>query len=566
MNVLRATRTGFAVLSRHVRNAGGRPHRLWWIARRVFELMRERRIGKLLARNAPPGDVEQAYAAWIARYDTLDDAGRARLRAILGGLARRASFTLILNRTGTPEQRAATIASLDAQLYPHWRLVESAAHADARAAAVLAAGNGADSTEQASRAAEPAAHARHDGYVALLAPGDRLAEDALLRIAQALAAHDRARAGLRPTLEGKLGIDDEAYAGGRARQRTRRRAGASVDWEPDVFGRLNGAREARGAEAWARVHEAEDFRLRLSVDVADTYLGIVEQRWLLDLLDAQMGTANELGRIIAQRYDEGLISQLDVLQQQTQIAELEGQIPVARAALEDLQNRLGALLGALPGDAVVTGAGEGAPLPEIGSLPRLERADELLRRRPDLRASQAALVAADAETARALAERLPRLTLSADALRVETGGGPAIKTISLGAELVQPLLDWGARRAEWVRTKAVYRERLAAFSQDFLGAVWEVEALIQNERRQHELLESLARRRVLLETTIKQARSRYDAGLTDYLPVLSATQQFYAVEQRLVRERRRRGDHGRQGAGEDAKGLRHGLVSVVHRC
>ncbi len=359
------------------------------------------------------------------------------------------------------------------------------------------------------------------------------------RIAQALAAHDRARAGLRPTLEGKLGIDDEAYAGGRARQRTRRRAGASVDWEPDVFGRLNGAREARGAEAWARVHEAEDFRLRLSVDVADTYLGIVEQRWLLDLLDAQMGTANELGRIIAQRYDEGLISQLDVLQQQTQIAELEGQIPVARAALEDLQNRLGALLGALPGDAVVTGAGEGAPLPEIGSLPRLERADELLRRRPDLRASQAALVAADAETARALAERLPRLTLSADALRVETGGGPAIKTISLGAELVQPLLDWGARRAEWVRTKAVYRERLAAFSQDFLGAVWEVEALIQNERRQHELLESLARRRVLLETTIKQARSRYDAGLTDYLPVLSATQQFYAVEQRLVRERRR---------------------------
>ena len=148
-------------------------------------------------------------------------------------------------------------------------------------------------------------------------------------------------------------------------------------------------------------------------------------------------------------------------------------------------------------------------------------------------------MAADAETARALAERLPRLTLTADALRLEVGDNPAVKAVSLGAGLVQPLLDWGARREEWVRTKAVYHERLAAYTQDYLGAVWEVEGLIQNERRQHELLESLARRRLLLEATIKQARSRYDAGLTDYLPVLTATQQFYAVEQRLVRKRRR---------------------------
>jgi outer membrane protein TolC len=90
-----------------------------------------------------------------------------------------------------------------------------------------------------------------------------------------------------------------------------------------------------------------------------------------------------------------------------------------------------------------------------------------------------------------------------------------------------------------VRTKAVYRERLATFSQDFLQAAWEVEALAHNESRQRELLEALTRRRTILESVIKQARSRYDAGLTDYLPVLSTTQQLYAVEQRSIRENRR---------------------------
>lgn len=358
------------------------------------------------------------------------------------------------------------------------------------------------------------------------------------RVAQALAIHRRAGAALGPGIELNLGLDREIHARGRAKRGTSRQVGVGADWDVDLFGRLGGIRVARGAEAWARWHESEDFRLRLSTDTAEIYIGIVEQRLLLSLLDDQMRTANELLGIIDQRYKEGLISQLDVLQQQAQLTELEGQIPVARAALEDLQSLLGALLGTLPSDASSATAGEGAGLPAITPLPRLENAQLLLLRRPDLRAAQAALVAADGETARALAERLPRLTLSGDALRVEAGG-PAVSTLSIGAELVQPLLDWGSRRAEWERTKSLYRERLASFSQAYLRSVWQVEALVKNEVRQRELLESLARRRGLLEATIRQARSRYDSGLTDYLPVLSATQQLHAVEQRLVRERRR---------------------------
>ncbi len=358
------------------------------------------------------------------------------------------------------------------------------------------------------------------------------------RINQSIAVYQQGRAGLFPTLEVEGDITDEVFARGRTRKETQWSAGANARWVPDLFGRQSSIAKARAADTWVRIYETENFRLALSASVADVYFNIIEQRWLLTLLEEQRGTAKELLHIIGQRYEEGLISNLDVLQQQSQVAELESQIPVAKATLEDLQNALGALLGATPGDPFVTTVGEGAQLPVIGPLARLERIDELLLRRPDLKASRASLVAADAETGRALADRLPKLTLTAEALYVE-GRSPATTVVSLGGGLVQPLLDWGLRRQEWVRTKAVYRERLATFSQDFLQAAWEMEALVRNESRQRELLEALANRRIILESTIKQARSRYDAGLTDYLPVLSTTQQLYSVEQRSIRENRR---------------------------
>lgn len=358
------------------------------------------------------------------------------------------------------------------------------------------------------------------------------------RIEQAAALYRRSGSPLWPQLDANAQIDEEVYAHGRARQDTRREIGVGLSWTPDLFGRQRNSRRARAAETWVRIYENDSFRLGLSVEVAEAYFGVIEQRWLLNLLGEQQGTANQLLRIIEQRYLEGLISNLDVLQQQSQVAELETQIPVARAALEDLQNRLGALLGAAPGEDALANIGVEGDFPRIEPLAPLPNADELLFRRPDLRAAKAALISADADSGRALAERLPSLTLTGDALRVE-GRGPAVTTITLGAELVQPLLDWNSRRSEWVRTRSVYRERLNTFSQAYLRAAWEVDGLVKNETRQRELLESLDRRRTLLDRTIKQARSRYDAGLTDYLPVLSTTQQLYSVEQRLVRERRR---------------------------
>ncbi len=358
------------------------------------------------------------------------------------------------------------------------------------------------------------------------------------RVEQARALHRGATAALGPRINGSLGAEREVAARGRGARDEQVSARAALTLPVDVGGRRRAARQARAAEVWAREEALAAFRLDLSAEVAEVYLGIVEQRLLLGVLGDQLQTAREFERIIQQRFDEGLVSRLDVLQQQTRVAELESQVPVTSAGLEELFQVLAALVGAVPGEELREVGAAAAELPLVTMAAGEVRGEDLLRARPDLRAARASLVAADAETGRALAERLPSLDLAADASWVKTDGVSA-SAVAVGVDLLQPLLDWGARRAEWVRAREVYEERLAAFSQAYLRAVRQVAALREVEAKQRELLEVLGRRRELLETTMRQARNRYEAGLTDYLPVLTATEQLHAVEQRQVRELRR---------------------------
>ncbi len=380
-----------------------------------------------------------------------------------------------------------------------------------------------------------------DGLIAKALAQNLDLQAAVERYEQALSQARRSGGAARPKLELTGEFSRDVSTRERARRDDGLEGGIGLDWEIDLWRKLGSARLALEAEAEGRAFAVNAYQLSLTASVAEVYFNIIEQRQLLLLLSEQRKTSAALFNIISNRYDEGLISKLDVLQQQSQLAEIDSLIPAAEGVLLELNTRLGALLGDLPGgtpglpDGTGAVGGGGAGFPVFDAVTLVSQLETRVLQRPDLSEARAKLVAADAETGRALAERLPRLRLSADAIWTEGGA----RVISIGADLLQPLLDWGGRREEWVRTKAVYRERLALFSQAYIRALWEIDGLVKSEAKQRELLASLEVRKNVLVQTVTQARNRYDAGLTDYLPVLSVTQQLYAVEQRLIREQRR---------------------------
>lgn len=355
---------------------------------------------------------------------------------------------------------------------------------------------------------------------------------AVARITQARALQIQTRSDLFPKIDAQGNLTDSVR--GSDSQSNTKEIGAALNWELDIFNRIGSAALADEFEAVAREEDLRALRLSLSAEVANSYFGATAAHNRLQLLNSQLKTDQDLLELIELRQDNGIGTKVEVLQQKSQVTDSKSLIPPAEADLRLFENRLDVLLGQLP-----DGANRVDPKESLAfsvDLPVVGVPADLLINRPDLRAAQAELVAADADIAAAIAQRLPGITLTGRHLYsdIASYSGP-ISTIM--GSFVQPLLDWGQRKAEVERNKAVYTEKLAAFTQSYLEAVEDVENALYQESKQREYIKRLDERRKILQETVEETEALYTQGVDDYLPVLNALQDLRGVERDLVSQR-----------------------------
>ncbi|MDP7142549.1 MAG: efflux transporter outer membrane subunit [Alphaproteobacteria bacterium] len=318
-------------------------------------------------------------------------------------------------------------------------------------------------------------------------------------------------------------------------QRGTASAGVSLSWEIDFFNRIGAATEADRLLAEARAEDVESLKLFLSADIASAYFGAASARRRLALLNDQVTLDNDLLDLLELRLENGIGTSVDVLQQKSQLADSKTLIPLAEADLRVFENQLDVLVGEMPDGVDRVAADE--DLRFVQTLPHVGVPSDLLLHRPDLRAQLRVLQAADADIRAAIADRLPRIMLDGSYLYSDAASytGPLGTIVG---NFVQPLLDWGKRRAAVTENKAIYEEELARFTQTYLEAVRDVENALYQERRQREYLARLEERRDILEETVSETDARYKQGIDDYLPVINALQELREVERRLITEQR----------------------------
>ncbi|MEM6811136.1 MAG: efflux transporter outer membrane subunit [Pseudomonadota bacterium] len=357
-------------------------------------------------------------------------------------------------------------------------------------------------------------------------------QQALARVKQARALSVQSRSLLFPqiNIEGDTRVDWD----GSDRQRGETEIGSAFEWEIDAFGRLSSAVRSDRFRAQARQEDVNALRLALSAEIANAYFGAIASQQTIDLLNQQVTTDQELLSLLNLRLENGLGTNVEVLQQKSRVAESQSLIPLAQADLRVFENRLDVLVGEIP-DAN-NRVQKSETLDIENTLPAIGVPADLLLNRPDLRAARAELVAIDADIESAIADRLPRLTLDGAFQFSDTAfqTGPVSMIM---ASFIQPLIDWGRRKAEVERNKAVYTEQLAAFTQLYLEAVEDVENALYQENRQRDFLNKLDERRAILDKTVQETEARYKEGLDDYLPVLNALQELRNVERLLILER-----------------------------
>ena len=186
-------------------------------------------------------------------------------------------------------------------------------------------------------------------------------------------------------------------------------ATADLQWELDFWGRLRRATEAARADLLAREESQRAVVLTLVSDVATAYLELRELDLDLEISKRTLASNEETLRLARRRFDQGLISELDVRQFESEVASPAAKVADFERQIAQKENQLSVLVGRNPG-VIPRGSeltGTLAPLAIPAGLPA-----SLIDRRPDVRQAEQQLHAAMARIGVAQGALMPTITLS----------------------------------------------------------------------------------------------------------------------------------------------------------
>ncbi len=355
------------------------------------------------------------------------------------------------------------------------------------------------------------------------------------RIEQARATVGFTRADQLPQISGQAGAYTGNYSSGSRSTDTNSSVylDAPLTWEIDFWGRYRRATEAARAQLMASDYGLRTIQISLIADVASTYYQLLDYHQRLAVSRSTLDSRIKSLEIIEQRFDRGIIAEIDVNQSQIQKEIAQAAIPLYERAIAQTENRLSILLGRLPG-SIQTGreltAQRVPPAIPVG-LP-----SEILERRPDIVQSKYQLKAQTENIGVAQALRFPSISLTGTlgVARTEIGSITSEGGVwSIGGQLLAPILDFGKnrRRVEIEEEKA--RQALYQYETAVLSAFREVEDALVAITTLREELAATARQQKAAKNANDLSKERYDKGVTSYLEVLDTERTLFSVELQL---------------------------------
>lgn len=358
------------------------------------------------------------------------------------------------------------------------------------------------------------------------------------RLSQAEATARKAGAGLYPTLDAEAGVSQtHNHADGQTTQSDTYTLGLAASYELDLWGRIRSSRDAATFDMQASAEDLQTAALTLSAQVAGTWYQLVEQYGQLEVLNAQISTNEKALELVTLQFRTGKVGIADVLQQRQLIEATRGEKTQVEADVKVLEHQLSILLGYPPQQ---TAAPRVSTLLDLAPMPQTGLPAELIQQRPDIRAAYFRVQAADSDLAAAVANRFPRLSITASA---ETTVGNTEDLFNnwlttLAANLVAPVIDGGQRKAEVDRTRAAASEALNTYGQTILVALGEVEDALAKEQRQREFIDSLEKQLTLAGQVVERVHERYLQGTLDYQRALDALLSQQVLQRSLLTAKR----------------------------
>ena len=369
------------------------------------------------------------------------------------------------------------------------------------------------------------------------------AADRNLTVLQTMAAVREARATVNvvsgsfwPSANGSGSYQFGASNGGATGINTYQLGGNAL-WNVDVFGGVRRQIESAEASLQAAMENRNDALVTLEAQIGTTYLDLRTAQYLLQIAHTNYDIQNHTLEITQQRFSGGFVSELDVANALAQTENTLAQIPTleseARADIYLLSTLLGREPSALLDELDASGPMLQAPAEIPIGLP-----SDLLRRRPDIRAAEAELHAANANIGVAIAALFPQFSLTSS-LQFQAGSLGQLLKWANSSWTVGPTVNWQIFAAGSIIANVHLQEagQLSAFynyKSTVLTAFQQVETALTAFYKEQERCAALRQSVAANQKATDLSMELYKEGNTEFLNVLTAESGLFSSQQQLA--------------------------------
>jgi NodT family efflux transporter outer membrane factor (OMF) lipoprotein len=359
---------------------------------------------------------------------------------------------------------------------------------------------------------------------------------AALRIAQSQARLGQAGADFLPSISMPIQMrtDYPEFGAGRGNPgglnnttRATDQISLKADWRPDIWGETSSLYDSARMQVLRATYQRDDMQRTVAANVVITYL---EYLSLNDRIRVARETEKSLGEMLASvdgRLEIGDATITEMEQQKAAVYSVQATIPLLEQQRQVVLSRLAGLMGAAPVALKLSDKGmDSAKFPAV--LPGVPSA--LLLRRPDVRAVEARLLAADADIDVARTRLFPPLDLSAQA-----GYGTMVMSQLLSPQslfwntmgsLTVSIFDSGKRSRDVEFAQAMHEELLETYVRVIYDAVREVDDSLNGINSIQKRMESQSMAADSSLRAWNYSQEVFMAGVVDYI-VLLDTQRTY---------------------------------------
>ena len=318
--------------------------------------------------------------------------------------------------------------------------------------------------------------------------------------------------------------------------------GFNLAWEADVWGAFKRQIESASAELDASVAGYDGVMVTLVAQVAQTYLIIRTTQQRLAAARRNLALQQESVRITTAKYESGEVDSLDVEQAKTLFYNTQASVVSLELSLQQFKNSLAILLGQPPFDMSQL-LGVPQPVPTVAPEIAVGMPQDLIRRRPDIRAAERQMAAQSAQIGVAVSELYPAFGLGGTiGTSVSTNTGLSFSDLfsaqTLGYNLFGAfqwnIFQYGRLRNNIRLQDAVFQQLLEDYRQTVLQAQGEVENAIVAFFKSQQQLAALRSAADAAQRAADISTLQYQGGEVGYNTVILTLQALVSQQDQLA--------------------------------